>query len=171
MTAMRVGALLIAFVALASAVVIVIRGLTAGSSQEVARPDSDGVVSVEMEGYRFRPAVLALPVDRPLAIRLTNHDDVVHEVSFGRTAEEEDAQGFVEDLFAGLDADVTPRNAQVGPSSAYPNFTLFVRPGATVTVDVTLPRDRVGTWEVGCFTAAGCHYRAGLSATVEVIDN
>lgn len=170
MTKSRAAALLVALVSLAAVLVITVRGRGAGI-QEVARPDREGVVSVELDGYRFVPPVMEIPAERPVRIVFTNNDDVVHDLSVGRVVAEDDGPiGYVDDLFAGLSPDVRPSEAQVGPSSAFPHFTLSVRPGATAAVSVTFPRDRIGAWEVGCFTAGGCHYRAGLAATLEIVD-
>lgn len=129
-------------------------------------PSADA--QVVMEGYRFSPTALDLPVGEPVTLELVNRDEVGHHVSFGREVVEVDRRpaAFAEDLFAGLDPRVTPTNAQVDPRLPDGGLTVLVQGGDTVTIEVTFPEDRAGTWQIGCFTGRGCHYRAGLAAEV-----
>lgn len=134
------------------------------------RPGPDGVLEVVMEDYRFTPAEFFVPAGEPVSIAFVNRDHVSHHVNFGRGVVEVDgrAAAFEEDLFAGLDVQVHPTGAQVEPGPPYRGFTLLVAGGSTVTVDVTLPPDRVGSWQLGCFTGRGCHFEAGLAASLTV---
>ena len=141
-----------------------------GGGDGAAQPDDDGVLEVALHDYGFEPDTLQLPTGEPLTLRFVNQDDPSHHVSFGREVRERDgrAVGFDQDLFAGLEPRVTPSAAQTGPSADDPGFEILVRGNETVTVEVTLPPDRSGSWEIGCFTGRGCHYRAGLAGTVIV---
>ena len=58
----------------------------------------------------------------------------------------------------------------MGGTDAAGPFEILVEPRETVEVRVELPADREGDWEMGCFTARGAHYRAGLTGTVHVVD-
>lgn len=171
MTGVRAGALTVAILVLvAVAALIVGEAGTGVTDPDVGRPGADGVLRVDLEGYSFRPPELVLPVEQPIELAFTNRGDVQHHVSVGRSVIERDGQqvGFEQDLFAGLTPEVEPASAQVGPSATFDTFVVVARPGETVSVSVNLSQDRVGEWQVACFTAGGCHYRAGLSGAVTV---
>jgi hypothetical protein len=38
----------------------------------------------------------------------------------------------------------------------------------TSTVTLTIPEDRVGTWQIGCFQEDGAHWADGMQATLIV---
>ena len=144
--------------------------LTQDTPPDEVRPDQDGVLVLTMQDYRFETSEFVLPAGEPVTLRFVNRDDVSHHISFGRGIVEENrrAVGFEEDLLAGLDLRVTPPGAQVEVSPPYRGTTVLARGGETVTIEVVVPEDRRGTWELGCFTGRGCHYRAGLAAEVTV---
>jgi plastocyanin len=125
---------------------------------------------VVMEGYGFEPTELTVPAGVPITFAFENRDEVTHDVSFGRTLTESGGRvvGFGEDLLADLDVLVTPRTALTAPAPPYQGVTVTVPGGQRVTVEVTIPEDRAGTWQLGCFTGRGCHYQAGLAATLYV---
>ena len=41
-------------------------------------------------------------------------------------------------------------------------------PGETSVIEFTIPEDRVGVWEIGCFQEAGQHFDDGMRATLIV---
>lgn len=135
-----------------------------------ASPDGNGRLEIVMEDYRFAPDAVTLPTDTPLELVFVNRDEVGHHVAIGRQVLEEDGRqlGFAEDLFAGTSVRVDPSRARVGPSEQHPTFTILVEPGTTATIWVELPEAQTGDWELGCFTAAGCHFRTGMVAEVSV---
>lgn len=126
----------------------------------------DGVAELGMEDYAFEPIALTIPVEEPVTLRLVNRDEVSHHVSFGRDLVGEDRRvlAFGEDLFAGLSPTVHPNTAIVDLDPPQDGFTVLVRGGETVDIDVTFPAETAGTWHIGCFTGRGCHYWAGLAA-------
>ena len=138
-----------------------------GGPDTTGRPDADGVLEVTLRDYRFHPAELVLPVEQPVTVQLHNADDASHHVSFGRDVEVVDgrAVSFGEDLLAGVDVRVEPVGARVDDPT---QVEVLVRGNQTVTVSFELPADRAGSWELGCFTGRGCHYRAGLAARLIV---
>lgn len=138
-----------------------------GTPDDTARPDADGLLEVSLQDYRFQPAELALPTGEPVTLRLVNRDDPGHHVAFGRDVEVADgrAVGFREDLLAGLDVRVEPTGARVDDGGP---VEVLVRGHQTVEVTFVLPADRAGSWELGCFTGRGCHYRTGLAARLIV---
>jgi hypothetical protein len=153
--------LLISLVLLA--VVIIVSGCSSAD-------DGDGRYELVMEEYAFANEALSIPAGEAITLEIVNRDEVSHPLSFGRELLEEDgrAAGYGDGLFAGLDARVTPTTAVLTPEPPDNSATVQVPGGETVTIEVTLPEDRVGTWEVGCFLGQGCHYEAGLNATLTV---
>jgi plastocyanin len=154
---------LVALVAIA-AVLITARQADPG------RPDADGVLKVVMEDYAFSPSALTVIATEPVTFRFVNRDEVSHHVSFGRGVVEEAGRdvGFAEDLLDGLAPQVSPATARVELDPPYVGTVVQVQGGQTVDVTVTIPADRVGEWQAGCFTGLGCHFRAGLAATLVV---
>lgn len=135
-----------------------------------AQPDGDGRLEIVMDGYEFEPADITLPTEVPLELVFVNRDDTVHHVSFGRNVMVDDGAevGFAEDLLAGTNARIEPSRARVGPSEQFPTLSVQVEPDSRATLYVTLPEGRDGDWMVGCFTARGCQFRAGLAGTITV---
>jgi plastocyanin len=144
--------------------------ILAGCSDSAGAIDEDGRLEIVMEDYAFETDDLTVPAGRPLTITIVNRDEVSHPLSFGRGLLEEEARpaGYAEGLLTGLDARVTPTAAVLAPEPPDRSSTVQVPGGETITIEVTLPEDRVGTWEVGCFLGRGCHYEAGLAATLTV---
>jgi plastocyanin len=165
-TARRYAPLVAVALVVLVAVVVLVPRLVDGS----ATPGADGRLEIVMEDYRFEPSDLELPTGTPLELVFVNRDDTVHHVSFGRDVivDAGDEVGFAEDLLAGTDARIDPSRARVGPSDQFPTLSVQVEPGTTATLYVTLPEDRAGEWQMGCFTARGCQFRTGLAGTIEV---
>jgi plastocyanin len=157
--------------AAAVAVLAVVVFLTARSaSGGEARPDGAGVLEVEMADYLFVPERLVVPAGEPVSIRFVNRDEASHHVTLGREVLVERGRevGYAEDLLDGLDATVHPSNAMVELTPAGTGTAVLIPGGREVTLDVTIPEDRVGTWEVGCFTGRGAHYMTGMHVELEV---
>lgn len=164
----RERSVLLGLTVLLAAVAVIL--LVQDAPPDEVRPDQDGVLVLTMQDYRFETSEFVLPAGEPVTLRFVNRDDVSHHISFGRGIVEENqrAVGFEEDLLAGLDMRVDPPGAHVEPSPPYRGTTVLARGGETVSVEVIVPEERRGTWELGCFTGRGCHYRAGLAVEVTV---
>lgn len=131
----------------------------------------DGRLEIVMQDYGFEVDEWHLPAGRPLELIVVNRDEVSHPLSFGRAEIEDEllrTVGYAEDLFAGLSPRVAPTTAVVAPTPPDQSFTVQVPGESTDAIEVELPEDRMGTWNTGCFLARGCHYAAGLSATLVV---
>jgi plastocyanin len=127
-------------------------------------------VEVVMEDYRFVESEVRVPAGEPVTFVFVNQDEVTHSVSLGRTVTEEGgrAVGFAEDLLADLPVRTVPASALTTPQAPYTGLSVAVHGGEEVRLEVTLPESRTGTWQLGCFTGRGCHYQAGLAATLYV---
>lgn len=51
---------------------------------------------------------------------------------------------------------------------AHRGFMIELEPGGTATISFTVPKDKGGTWELGCFSEDGQHYQEGMKASWEV---
>jgi hypothetical protein len=151
-------------VVIAAAVVVTRPGLPPGTA------DADGRLEVVLEDYRFDVDAWTVPAGRPVTLVFVNRDEVSHPLTFGGTLIERDGRpaGLADDLFPGLTPRVTPPSA-LQPPVETDGFTVQVPGGATVTIEVEFPADRIGTWNVGCFLGRGCHLGAGLAATLEIV--
>ena len=165
-TARRYAPLLAIGLVVLLALAVVLPRLAGGATG----PGGDGRLEIVMEDYRFEPADITRSTGTPLELVFVNRDDTVHHVSFGRDVilDAGDEIGFAEDLLAGTNTRVEPSRARVGPSEQFPTLSVGVEPGGTATLYVTLPEDRAGAWQMGCFTARGCQFRTGLAGTIEV---
>lgn len=149
--------------------VLVAVTLVAGCAGDGARP-SEGELDVTMSDYAFSPAEWVLPAGQQTTLVVTNRDDVGHDLSIGRSvieAEDGDPIGYTEDLLAELDARVVPSTAEHRAERG-DNVIVTVAPEETVEVVVRPTSEHVGEWGVGCFSGGGCHYEAGLQATLTI---
>jgi hypothetical protein len=157
--------------------VLLLAVLAIGVVLIITRPGEDptvasesGQIEIAMEDYSFVPDDVTLPAEQPLELTFVNRDDAPHHVSFGRAPVTEGAEAcFGDDLFEGLSPAVVPERALVTSGDGTATFEFLVEPQETVVVRVELPADREGEWEMGCFTARGAHFRAGLTGTVHVV--
>lgn len=165
MTRTRTGLL---FLVVALAIVALV--FTSGSPTRVGEPDRDGELLVELAIRDFEPDHLYLPTSEPLQLTLVNHSDVGHTLAFGRgTVEEADHPASpAVDMLADLEVVTEPSTALVHATDEHPWTAIRVETDETVTVAFTLPEDRIGEWELGCFSARGCYYEIGFRADVTV---
>ncbi len=146
--------------------VIVIAGL----ASEGERPGRDGVLEIEVEDFALRPDRLIVPAEESVTLVFQNPTAYTHNLSFGRSeiVEQGRTTGFREDLFALAEVSTTPRGALIRPTAEVPTATLNIKPGTTVRVQLTLPDEAIGTWQVGCYIGPGCDYRIGPTAELIV---
>jgi hypothetical protein len=158
-------------VVVATIVLLTITAVVLANVRDQAeRPDRNGVLEIVLEDYTLQPSEFVLPAGEPLTLVFTNTQDFSHNIEFGRSLVEQNGRpaGFDEDLLAGIDARVTPARAWIESGAANEGVTISVAPNSTVSVGLTLPTDRVGSWQAGCFYGPGCDPRVGLAAEVTV---
>jgi hypothetical protein len=156
---------LVAGVAAVAVLLIVLVG-----PDDEARPGPEGTVTIAIEGTEFIPSRLVLPAGEPITLAFENRNDFIHHLAIGRTLQQTEAGAeFSEDLLSGVDAEADPARAWLAPTEGFANVTLVLPERSTVTYELTLPEDRVGTWEVGCFVGRGCdaHLLEGAEVVVE----
>jgi hypothetical protein len=136
----------------------------------VGHPDADGRLEVELAIRDFDPDHLYLPTGRELTLTFVNHSDVGHTIAFGRDTVERSGHPAAPavDMLEGVTVQAEPAAALVRPTDDAPYTAFRMETGEQVTVRFTIPEDRVGEWELGCFTARGCYYEGGFRADVTV---
>lgn len=134
------------------------------------RPGRDGVLEIVVEDYALTPASFTVPAGERVTLVFVSENEFTQNLTIGRSVIEDDGRpvGFQEDLLAGLDATAEPRSALIAPTSTFDTATLSVKPGASVTLDVTFPEESVGVWQVGCFLGNSCDYRVGPAGQMTV---
>lgn len=122
------------------------------------RPDGDGTIEVVVDRYRFEPSEIVIPSGEPVTLRFVNRNDFIYHLTFGRELVETDGtpSGFEKDLFAGVTAQAEPPAAWEPPTEGFDAVTVDLYEESTSELVVTLPADRAGTWEAGCFVGRGC---------------
>jgi hypothetical protein len=142
----------------AAAVAVVVGTLWTVNLDGPTTPDRDGTIEIVVDRYGFEPDQIAVPSDEPVTLRFINNNDFIYHLTIGRDQLETDGvpTGFEQDLFAGTTARAEPARAWRPPTEAFDAVTINLAEQATSTITVTLPKDRVGTWEAGCFVGRGC---------------
>jgi FtsP/CotA-like multicopper oxidase with cupredoxin domain len=150
--------------------VVLLASLLLRDGPSAGEVDADGRLTLTVEDYRFDVDTWRLPVGEPVELVFVNLDEVSHPLSLGRELVVEGAgrlpTGYAEDLLAGLPASSAPATALTEAPDG--STTLQLLGGRTVTLQVTFPPDKAGTWYAGCFTGGGCHRVAGVEATLEI---
>lgn len=131
---------------------------------------SDGELAIELTGYRIDPPHLELPAGEEVTLVLTNTGEYTHNVAIGRepVRVDGDTVGFEQDLLAESALRATPSRSLITPTDPALPTTVSVAPESTVRVEVRVPEDLRGEWQVGCFQGSGCEARIDEPATLRV---
>jgi uncharacterized cupredoxin-like copper-binding protein len=140
---------------------VLLSACTTAAEDDQAGPQEIGMTMTE---FAFEPSAVTLTTGDDVVVVLTNDGAVPHEFMAGRQPMPDDG-GYMEDFFAGVSPTVTPSEAlTMDAHDAHAGFMVQVEPGQTVQVGFTVPDDRQGEWEIGCFEPG--HYEAGMHATL-----
>lgn len=146
------------------------------------------MINLLMREYAYLPKTLYLPAGKNVTLVLYNRGTVPHEFMAGRDVTG-DRDGFKEDLFEGVEVlmeggmpeDAEHHEEGHSESKAHDQESsgtehhegedhngtrILVAPGEAATMNFTLPLDRKGEWEMGCFQPD--HYESGMHGTVRV---
>jgi uncharacterized cupredoxin-like copper-binding protein len=147
--------------------VLAVAALLLGACATGAQDDEEtDRVEITMSEFAFNPDPVTVPAGREVTVVLTNDGDIRHEFMTGRDPMP-DYGGYRQDLLAGVDPAVdSPDAVTVDAHDAHAGLMVQVEPGETVEARYTLPADRAGDWEIGCFEPG--HYEAGMHATLRV---
>jgi uncharacterized cupredoxin-like copper-binding protein len=140
--------------------------LSACTTAEQDEQPATEAIAITMTEFAFDPDPLLFPAGREITLTLVNDGDVPHEFMAGREPMPDNG-GYLQDLFDGVHPTVTPPDAaEADPHDAHAGFMVLVQPGEDVEVVFTLPGNRAGEWEIGCFEPS--HYEAGMHTTLTV---
>jgi len=168
--------------------------LIAGSVMIVAGigQAAPAAVKVSMTEYKFQSDRVLVRAGQTAAISLVNGSTKkkVHEFMAGREVAVSHGRpaGFKRDFFDGLAIKISnekdiwklrPGNAKVTGGMVmkesggmamgdHEGFMIELQPGGTATLTFTVPANRVGEWEIGCFSEAGQHYTDGMKGKLVV---
>lgn len=124
-------------------------------------------VRIEMGEFYFKPAVFRLKAGERVKLVITNRGQLTHEFMAGQKVRMENGEpeGYVRDFFAGLRVKYTG----TGRFERKPGHgTEFMADaGQYGTLTFTVPRNRIGKWEFGCFVPG--HYQAGQKGTLLIV--
>ncbi len=132
-------------------------------------------IKIDMDDYKFVPDTVYIPAGEEITLQFVNIGTVEHEFMAGRQVNS-DFTGYEIDLFA--DVDVKKEKSKVMKKPAVPapekprqpGVALTLLPAQSGSMSFTLPKDKTGEWEMGCFIPLGemTHYHAGMKGIVMV---
>jgi uncharacterized cupredoxin-like copper-binding protein len=128
-----------------------------------------GEMFFQVEG-QAKNAPIVLEAGKTYELVFKNVGTVLHEAKFGKglkTDDEGAPVGYEENLFE--DVEVKIEGDMAGGEfeiEAEGLEEIEISPGDTLKVIVTLPEEKVGEWEIGCFVPG--HYQAGMKAPLIV---
>jgi hypothetical protein len=138
-----------------------------GSSTGTVR---GGELQIELAGYRVDPPTLVLPAGEDVTLVLDNTSTYHHNIAIGQEPIRLEGQivGYEQDLLALSALGADPARALITPTDPALPTTVSVAPGTIVRVDVRIPEELVGEWQLGCFQGSGCEARIDEPATLRV---
>lgn len=164
------------------ALVLVATGCSGGAPATMTA--GSGPVDIKLTDFAFSPGVVRLQTGREVSFALTNDGKIEHEFMVGR--QRASMGGYEQDLFAGVHVRAsgegyaleTPGEAagqseshgtmelERGANMAHGGTELLLRPGGRAIATFTIPAEKAGEWEIGCFLPG--HYEAGMKGVLIV---
>ena len=132
-------------------------------------------IKIDMDDYKFVPDTVHIPAEEQVVLQFINIGTVDHEFMAGKEVNS-DFTGYNVDLFANVDVkkekgEVKKKPAVPAPEKPrQPGVALVLLPAQSGSMSFTLPKDKTGEWEMGCFIPLGelTHYHAGMKGIVVV---
>lgn len=137
-----------------------------------ARPAGPAEIRITMSEFKFEPDTIRVKAGQEVRLVLVNVGQRDHELMIGRNVMEMGGNpaGYHKDFFAGLSPQVSGEKIkkEEEEAEAHAGFMVALEPGGRATVVFTVPADRVGEWEMGCFEENGSHYLSGMKGKLIV---
>ncbi len=126
-----------------------------------------GAIQVKMGEFYFKPETIQLKAGQQVRIELVNEGKVEHEFMVGREVEmhEGKAETFEKDFFEGIEIAHTVEEGKLMKEPGH-GTEVELESGGKATLTFTVPADRKGEWEIGCFVPG--HYEAGMKGKLVV---
>ncbi len=152
---------------------VLILGLGLGMMVGACAPGGASAISVTitMEEYRFNPSSVQVQAGREIRLTLVNRGQETHELMIGRDliTHEGRPAGFAQDFFEGISVRAERGGKPIDihelmeEEEEEHGFMVALEPGEEpVTLIFTIPTDKVGEWEMGCFENEGAHWELGM---------
>ncbi len=126
-------------------------------------------ITLSMEEYRFDPAQVQVKAGQEVRLTLVNKGKEPHELMIGRNVVTHEGRpaGFAQDFFEGIPVKAErggkPIDVKELMEEEAHGFMVALEPGEEpVTLIFTVPRDKAGEWEMGCFENEGTHWQLGM---------
>jgi uncharacterized cupredoxin-like copper-binding protein len=130
------------------------------------------IVEIVMDDYSFEPQEITIPSGEKVELRFINKGDAVHEFLAGKKITE-DNEGYREDLFDGIKISkyINDKPVKMDEHSDHSHgVTIEIKPGEEGSLIFTLPANKKGEWEMGCFIEFGTktHHDLGMHGRIIV---
>lgn len=148
---------------------VIVLGLLAGCGGRAVAPTADRTVQIQLGEHFFQPEGVKLKAGETVAIELVNQGQLAHEFMIGReaTVKQGKADGYQTDFFKGVKLSQTATQGQAKLDVAHGHGAMVKLDGGSKTTLVfTVPKDRAGEWELGCFEPG--HYESGMKSKLVV---
>lgn len=143
-----------------------------------AATSSSGEVTVTMTEYKFEPDTIRVKAGQEVRITLENKGEKEHEFMVGRDVgmEEGFPDGFHTDFFEGIEVEAEREGQPIdlmelmeSMEMEHHGFMAALEAGdLPATLIFTVPEDKAGEWEIGCFEDEGQHYDDGMKGKLIV---
>jgi uncharacterized cupredoxin-like copper-binding protein len=145
---------------------LLVMGCTAQAAPAVTDSEPT-VLRLTMHDHYFEPTALRFTTGQRIQLEIVNVGLVEHDLLIGMELERYrwDQQTLVNDFFKGVQLKHSEQRGRLnaGPQQ---NTSLKLEVGGKATLVFTVPTDRAGAWEFGCFVTG--HYEAGMKGTLTV---
>ncbi|GBD08047.1 hypothetical protein HRbin22_00276 [Candidatus Thermoflexus japonica] len=129
-------------------------------------------VQIAMSEYQFEPNVVRVKAGQEVRLTLVNKGKEAHELMVGRNVVTHEGRpaGFAQDFFEGISVraerggkPIDLKELMEEEEEGAHGFMVALEPGEEpVTLIFTVPSDKVGEWEMGCFENDGSHWQLGM---------
>jgi plastocyanin len=136
-----------------------------------AGPAGPQRITLKMEEYRFDPATITVKAGQEVRLTLVNQGKETHELMIGRELKTENGRpaGFHQNFFEGITVKAERGGKAIDVRELMEEeeeehgFMVVLEPGSEpVTLIFTVPADKAGEWQMGCFENDGAHWDLGM---------
>lgn len=140
-------------------------------------PTPSGQITLKLSEYKFEPSSIQLKAGQQVKLTIENVGQKDHELMIGRKLKQEGGHpaGYEENFFKGIQVTAEREGKPIDPMSLVEEeerefgFMVVLEAGdKPVTISFTVPADKVGEWEMGCFEDDGQHYNEGMKGKLTV---